>query len=103
MNLASPRTVYDVQVDLDLDAMLEDAVPPPACEWQTKDMPEPCGRPATWIMTLSCGHSFYYDDPHVDDMKAGVGKPGRNACNAPMPPRHKPFKPVDVCFDRIAS
>lgn len=96
------RTIYDVQQDLDLDSMLEDAVPPPTCEWQTKHMTEPCGSPATWIMSLSCGHSFYYDDEHAGEMKNAVERPGRNACNAPFAPKHDLPMVITIRFDRIA-
>lgn len=96
------RTIYDVQRDLDLDDMLGAAVPPPTCEWQRKGE-EPCGAPASWIMSLSCGHAFYYDDEHVEEMKKVIAGPGRNACNAPFAPKHRPMMIVEARFDRIPA
>lgn len=101
--LSPDRTLYDVQRDLDLDDMLDKAVPPPTCEWQTTRDEEPCGVPATWIMSLSCGHSYYYDDEHVAEMRRVAERPGQNACNNPGAPRHRPMVRVSIRFDRIAS
>lgn len=97
------RTIYDVQGDLDLDAALDDAVPQPACEWETMGNPVPCGNPATWIMSASCGHSFYYDDEHASTAKSLVESTARHACSASPPPRHQPGVRVTIRFDRIAS
>lgn len=107
-NAATPeRTIYDVQADLDLDDMLAAAVPPPACEWQTKTAddtfdPETCGAPATMMMSLSCGHSYYYDDEHGEIMRAQLT--GHVvSCDNPHAPRHLPHVRVSVRFDRIPS
>ena len=101
---APERTIYDVQRDLDLDDMLDAAVPPPSCEWCVDvHTHELCGSPATWIMSLTCGHSAYFDDEHVDEMKKIIAKPGKNACDNPSAPRHRRMMIVEARFDRIAS
>lgn len=97
------RTVYDVQLDLYLDVMLDEAVPPPLCEWQRIYEAEPCGERASWILSLSCGHSFYYDEEHAERMKAATAGATRNACSAPEFPVHPRMTFVEIRFDRIAS
>jgi hypothetical protein len=99
---ATVRTVYDVQRDLDIDDLLSDAVPPPTCEWKRQTDPVPCGAPATWIMSLSCGHSTYLDDEHYHAAVDGFRGSSRFACSNPNPPIHKPMIFVDVRFDRIS-
>lgn len=102
MDTATP----DVIDDVDLKDLLDAAVPPPACEWKAKAASDPCGEPATWIMSASCGHSAYFDDEHVDVLRRqGIGdeSTGPTYCGAKSAPRHKPMLRVTVQFDRIAS
>ena len=89
-------------IDVDLASSLEAAVPPPVCEWRKSRDAEPCGAPASWIMSLSCGHSYYYDDGHAERMQANLAGQ-RIFCNQPAAPRHRPRVRVDVRFDRIES
>ncbi len=107
MNASSERTIYDVQRDLDLDQLLDAAVPPPTCEWQTTEGAEPCGAPATWILSAACGHSSYYDDAHAEALRAaGIGDlaTGPTLCSKKGSPRHAPLVKADpIRFDRIAS
>jgi hypothetical protein len=66
MTTSPERTIYDVQLDLDLDALLDDAVEDPHCEWKTARDVAPCGAAATWLVVFSCGHSTYFDDAHYE-------------------------------------
>ncbi len=97
------RTIYDVQRDLDLDDLLKDAVPPPACQWQEEYRGPECGAPAHWLLVLSCGHSFYYDDPHGKSMHHALHNIAAAACITddraphhpiPMPTRVVSWNPV---------
>lgn len=95
MDLVTPDT-------LDVDKMIDEAVSPPACEWQDAPDGDACGAAATWIMSLSCGHTVFYDDEHVKAMWVFVGSEGANVCVGTGAPVHRPRR-VDVRFDRIAS
>lgn len=90
------------EIDTDLASRLEAAVPPPVCEWRKSSGAELCDTPASWIMSLSCGHSYYYDDEHAERMRANLA--GQYVlCDQPAAPRHRPRVRVDVRFDRIES
>lgn len=89
------RTIYDVQRDLDLDDMLRDAVPPPTCQWHVNGGDE-CGRPAHWLLVLSCGHSFYYDDPHGQMMHAALHMINAACITMDRAPHHPIPLPVHV-------
>lgn len=96
-------SLYDVETDIYLDVLLESAVPPPACEWITDNTPggPECGAPATWILSLSCGHSAYYDDVHHEAIDSYLRAPGENACRDERPPRHKPLTIFTHVWSRI--
>jgi hypothetical protein len=68
--------LYDADVDRRVDELLEDAVPPPACEFILRAGDEPCSDPATWLLSISCGHSYYYCTPHHDQIDARLPTPG---------------------------
>lgn len=92
-------------IDRDLEKLLDDAVPPPACEWREKASDEPCGAPATWIMSAACGHSAYFDEEHAASIRHIVESGGANYCaNDVAPPRHPRMVKADpIRFDRIES
>lgn len=105
MNTSTPtidRHITEGQLDLDIDEMLDAAVPPPSCEWRDKGA-EPCGDPATWIMSVSCGHSYYYDDEHGERMMRALGGHEKLGCDNPAAPTHRRPAFVTVRFDRIES
>lgn len=106
--MSTPTPTIDAEIaqgqrDLDLDAMLDAAVPPPTCEYILDKFGATCGDPATWIMTLSCGHSAYFDDLHVVPIRATVEEVDVTLCAATGTPRHPANLAVSASFDRIAS
>lgn len=98
------RTVYDVQADLDLDAMLDDAVEDPKCEWKTTRHPEPCGLPARWLVVLSCGHTIYLDAEHYETSNRYFAEHSRVDCALTSSPSHSPMlRTIIASTHRIAS
>lgn len=97
------RTVYDVQLDLDLDLALDKAVEPPTCEWEISKESNLCAEPATWLAHVSCGHSFYFDDEHAAMLDLKTRGRDRLVCNFESSPRHAPKTKVTIKFVRITS
>lgn len=106
MNTPEAPTAPRVELSLDealiLDEMLDEATPPPVCEYNENAGPK-CGALASWIMTKSCGHDVYLDEPHYGTLLAFVDSPEAIdrgiRCIAPG---HPPVSVV-VEFVRIAS
>jgi hypothetical protein len=104
MTTTPEPTLYDVQADWDLDALLDDAVEEPHCEWKTKRDTERCGAVATWIVVFSCGHSIYFDDAHYEANNAYFAKSSRVGCSHPGAPFHLPnVRTIIASTHRIAS
>lgn len=98
----------DAAIDAHLIAPLDfDATP--RCEWHTtrvQGLPEspPCGAPATWILILSCGHTFYYCEEHEALLAATLIKAKSPwYCAAPMPPRHPAMMSVGYTWKRFGA
>ena len=53
---------------------LLDFDPEPHCEFQSSPSADECGTVAVWLLVLSCGHSFYYCQPHHDAIDAKVSR-----------------------------
>lgn len=97
-------TTTPVREDTDIASLIDAAVPPPTCEWKSDADVEPCGAPATWIMSSACGHSAYFDDEHGEAMRRHVRTGGRNYCANDAPPRHPRMTPADpIRFRPVAS
>lgn len=91
----------DAAIDAHLIAPLDfDATP--RCEWKDNPRAEPCGETATWILVLSCGHTFYYCEPHESTLAKRLnGERNSWHCAAPFPPRHPAMMRVQYTWKRI--
>lgn len=93
----------DAAIDAHLIAPLDfDATP--RCEWRDDPRAEPCGETATWILILSCGHTFYFCEPHESALAKQLnGECNSWHCAAPFPPRHPAMMRVQYTWRRIDS
>lgn len=69
LTLDEERTAHD----------LLDSLPPSACEWRISynDGPvETCSEPRSWLLLLSCGHSFGYCEEHKTFLEVSLDARG---------------------------
>lgn len=81
---------------------LLDSLPPSVCEWEAVrgDATETCDEAATWLLLLSCGHSFGYCESHMVALSDYIDAPPPGvACRATGHPVKRvthEWRPLDV-------